>query len=62
MSVVGCRERFSLLFNFSLLLFVSQVNWDEHCVNVANAMHHVMKACQWESKAATPDPDELQVL
>ncbi|XP_073238709.1 mediator of RNA polymerase II transcription subunit 24-like [Porites lutea] len=40
----------------------SQVNWDEHCVNVANAMHHVMKACQWESKAVTPDRDELEKL
>ena len=62
MSVVGLRERLSFLLNFSFLLLVSQVNWDEHCVNVANAMHHVMKACQWEAKAVTPDHDELQVL
>ena len=40
-------------------LFTSQVNWDEHCMNVSNAMQHVMKACQCDSKAVTPD--QLQV-
>ena len=40
-------------------MFPSQVNWDEHCLNVSNAMHQVMKACQCDSKAVPPD--QLQV-
>ncbi|XP_015753279.1 PREDICTED: mediator of RNA polymerase II transcription subunit 24-like [Acropora digitifera] len=38
----------------------SQVNWDEHCMNVSNAMHQVMKAFQCDSKAVPPD--QLQKL
>ncbi|CAH3122935.1 unnamed protein product [Pocillopora meandrina] len=33
----------------------SQANWDENCTNVSSALHDVLKAWQWESKAVPPD-------
>lgn len=42
-----------------LYLFRSQANWDEHCMNVSSALHHVLKAWQCDSKAVPPE--QLQV-
>ncbi|KAL9983787.1 hypothetical protein ACROYT_G006017 [Oculina patagonica] len=38
----------------------SQANWDEHCMNVSNALHHVLKAWQCNSQAVPPE--QLQKL
>ncbi|KAJ7336610.1 Mediator of RNA polymerase II transcription subunit 24 [Desmophyllum pertusum] len=38
----------------------SQANWDEHCMNVSSALHHVLKAWQCDTKAVPPD--QLQKL
>jgi len=38
----------------------SQANWDEHCMNVSSALHHVLKAWQCDSKAVPPE--QLQKL
>lgn len=46
--------------SFLMYIFLSQANWDEHCTNVSSALHDVLKASQWESKAVPPD--HLQVM
>ena len=46
--------------SFLMYIFLSQANWDEHCTNVSSALHDVLKASQWESKAVPPD--HLQVI
>ena len=43
-----------------MYLFPSQANWDEHCMNVSSALHHVLKAWQCDTKAVPPD--QLQVM